>query len=54
MDITICDITALHYWRIPPVVQLLATAPQADARLARLLTDHDFDQLSANYVAAQE
>lgn len=54
MDITICDITALHYWRIPPVVQLLTAAPEADVRLARLLTDYDFEQLSANYVAAQK
>ncbi len=54
MDITICDITALHYWRIPPVVQLLAVAPEADARLAGKLTDRDIDRLSAAYVAAQE
>ncbi len=53
MDITICDITALHYWRIPPVVQLLMAAPQDDVRLARLLTDSDLEQLSAAYVAAQ-
>lgn len=54
MDITICDITALRYWRIPPVVQLLAASPEANARVASLLTDYDFDQLSANYVSMQE
>ncbi len=54
MDITICDITALHYWRIPPVVLLLTAAPQADERLARLLTNQDLEQLSANYVETQK
>ncbi len=54
MDITICDITALHYWRIPPVVQLLAAAPQVDTRLARILTSYDLEQLSANFADAQK
>ncbi len=54
MDTVICDITALKYWRIPPVVQLLAAAPEADARLSRTLTPYDLEVLSANYVAAQD
>ena len=53
MDITICDKTALNYWRIPPVVQLLAAAPEADIRLDAVLTPYDFERLSANYFAAQ-
>ena len=53
MDITICDKTALGYWRIPPVVQLLAAAPDADKRLARVLTSYDLELLSANFVAVQ-
>lgn len=53
MDTVICDITALNYWRIPPVVQLLACSPEADPRLARLLTDHDMDVLAAAFVDAQ-
>lgn len=53
MDAIICDKTALSYWRIPPVVQLLAAAPEADARLARVLTSYDLELLSANYAEAQ-
>lgn len=54
MDTVICDITALKYWRIPPVVQLLAAAPIADERLARLLSPYDLEELSASYLAAQD
>lgn len=54
MDTVICDITALKYWRIPPVVQLLAAAPTADERLAKLLTPYDLEVLSANCVSAQD
>ncbi len=54
MDTTICDMTALHYWRIPPVVQLLAVSPEANSLLAKSLTDYDFSRLSAAYLAAQE
>lgn len=54
MDIVICDKTALHYWRVPPVVQLLAAAPEADERLARVLTPYDLERLSASYLAAQD
>lgn len=54
MDATICDITALRYWRIPPVVQLLAAAPDADRRLAAVLTDYDFEQLFAAFVSARD
>ena len=53
MDTVICDKTALEYWRIPPVVQLLACSPAADERLARVLTNHDMEVLTANYVQAQ-
>lgn len=53
MDAVICDKTALSYWRIPPLVQLLAAAPEADARLARVLTSYDLELLSANYTEAQ-
>ncbi len=53
MDTVICDKTAFEYWRIPPVVQLLACSPAADASLARALTDHDMDVLTAHYVQAQ-
>ena len=53
MDITICDKTAFNYWRIPPVVQLLAAAPDADKRLAAVLTPHDLEVLSANFVDVQ-
>ncbi len=54
MDTVICDITALKYWRIPPVVQLLAAAPMADERLARLLTPYDLEELSASFLVAQD
>lgn len=45
MDTIICDISAFQYWRTPPVVRMLAGAPEGDAlvggivspeRLARL------------------
>ncbi|MDO4849413.1 MAG: hypothetical protein Q4B45_06575 [Coriobacteriia bacterium] len=54
MDITICDATAYQYWRIPPVVQLLAVAPEADIRLARVLTEGDLETLSARAAQAYE
>lgn len=53
MDTVICDKTAFNYWRIPPVVQLLACSPEADERLARVLTNHDMEVLSANFVQTQ-
>ncbi len=53
MDTVICDISALNYWRVPPVVQLLACSPEADERLARSLTNHDLEVLSANFVERQ-
>ena len=54
MDTTICDRTALCYWRIPPVVQLLAAAPEADERLAAVLTDYDLELLSSSNVVVRE
>ncbi len=54
MDTVICDITALKYWRIPPVVQLLAAAPMADERLSRALSPYDLEVVSASYLAAQD
>ena len=53
MDTVICDKTAFNYWRTPPVVQLLACSPEADERLARVLTNHDMEVLSANFVQTQ-
>ncbi len=54
MDTVICDITALNYWRVPPVVQLLACSPTADVRLAKHLTDEDLSTLSENFAAMQK
>ena len=54
MDTVICDITALNYWRVPPVVQLLACSPTADERLARHLTDQDLEVLSNNFAKVQK
>ncbi len=54
MDTVTCDITALNYWRVPPVVQLLACSPAADARLARVLTDEDLDALSKSFADTQK
>lgn len=54
MDIQICDATAYQYWRIPPVAQLLAAAPESDARLARLLATSDLEFLYARATRACE
>ncbi len=54
MDIQICDSTAFCYWRIPPVAQLLAAAPEADVRLAKVLTTSDLEVLSARALAARD
>ncbi len=54
MDIKICDSTAFRYWRIPPIAQLLAAAPEADARLAKVLTADDLETLSARAISARE
>lgn len=35
MDITVCDISAFQFWRVPPVVRLLAGAPEGDDDLCR-------------------
>ena len=53
MEPIICDISALHYWRIPPVVQLLATAPESNLSLARVLTSNDLELLAANAAETQ-
>ena len=36
MEAVVCDISAFQYWRIPPVVRLLASAPEGDEDLRRL------------------
>lgn len=53
MEPIICDMSALRYWRIPPVVQLLASAPEADTRLTRVLTSNDLELLAANAAQTQ-
>lgn len=50
MEPIICDMSALRYWRIPPVVQLLASAPEADTRLTRVLTSNDLELLSLIHI----
>ncbi len=35
METCICDISALKFWRTPPVVRLLVAAPEDDSSLAR-------------------
>lgn len=40
----VCDISAFQYWRVPPVVRLLASAPEGDEDLGRLFT---FSQVEA-------
>lgn len=35
MEVVVCDISAFLYWRIPPVVRLLAGAPEGDEDLGR-------------------
>ena len=40
MEVTICDITAFDYWRIPPIVQLLIAGEEDDfnpRRIAKLI-----------------
>lgn len=37
MELIICDISALLYWRTPPVVRLLAGAPEGDGLLRSLM-----------------
>ena len=34
---TICDISAFLYWRTPPVVRLLASAPEGEPLLANVV-----------------
>lgn len=36
MEAVVCDISAFQYWRVPPVVRLLAIAPEGDEDLRRL------------------
>lgn len=38
MEAVVCDISAFQYWRIPPVVRLLASAPEGDEDLRRLFS----------------
>lgn len=45
MEITLCDISAFQYWRIPPIVKLLAVAPEDDSTLRRLLTAAELYEL---------
>ncbi|WP_321972601.1 hypothetical protein [Paratractidigestivibacter sp.] len=54
MDVLICDSTAFRYWRIPPIAQLLAAAPEADIRLAKVLSGNDLELLSARALRACE
>ena len=35
---TICDISAFQYWRTPPVVRLLASAPDDDPQLRAMVS----------------
>lgn len=36
MEVVACDISAFQFWRVPPVVRLLASAPESDEDLNRL------------------
>ncbi len=44
MEAVVCDISAFQYWRVPPVVHLLASAPEGDENLCRLFS---FPQVQA-------
>ena len=48
MDTVICDISALRYWGIPPVVRLLAAASPGDALLQNLLSEEELHALRSS------
>lgn len=48
MDTVICDISALRYWRIPPIVRLLADASPCDALLQNLLSEEELRGLRSS------
>lgn len=41
MEAIVCDISAFHYWRVPPIVRLLAAGPIDDPLLQSLISDKD-------------
>ncbi len=45
MELIICDISALLYWRTPPVVRLLAGAPEDDGLLRSLVAPSRLSRL---------
>lgn len=47
METIICDISAFLYWRVPPVVRLLASAADDDPLLANLVSPEELSNLCA-------
>lgn len=45
MDAIVSDISAFRYWRIPPLVRLLASGPADDALLQSIVTEEELTQL---------
>lgn len=45
METVICDISALRFWRTPPVVRLLASGQVADTRLQRYVSEETITRL---------
>lgn len=45
MDTRICGATAYRYWRIPPIVQLLAVGPEDDEDLQKLASPEELLEL---------
>ena len=39
MEAIVCDISAFRYWRVPPIVRLLAAGPIDDSLLQDLIGD---------------
>lgn len=45
MDAIICDISALQYWRTPPIVRLLAAAPEDDDLLSSVVSPEQLQRV---------
>lgn len=45
MEAIVCDISAFRYWRVPPIVRLLAAGPIDDSMLQDLVSDKDLVEL---------
>lgn len=45
MDAIVSDISAFRYWRIPPLVRLLVSAPEDDALLQSIVSEEELTRL---------